>query len=231
MPEGQNWIGAPALGSWAAAIMVPVAVAAALAGWLLSPGPDVATRLEEAASRLGITEALRSERREALRAAIADFEEEPCDEGLRERAGKAVVAYYETLLERPIIEAGLIMTYEARCEPRKDGRLKVVDAMMPRRGINGMLGLPWACLPAGWRTPADWALQTKLERSIFSGQLPSHVLTGTLAIVAKPTLAEGAAAACRKPQYHSPPRQLPVLPAPQDDWDRQPRRSRSQRSF
>ena len=102
-------------------IAVALAIGAGAAVWALAP-TTAAQSFEATAHELGITEATRESLGKALHAALRDMSEAPCDDGLHARAGRAAVAYYETLLEKPILAAGLNVTYDSFCTtlPTKD---------------------------------------------------------------------------------------------------------------
>lgn len=213
---------------WIVAIVLPVAVAAGLIGWWMTPPPSPILIFERTAANLGITADRRKELSDALQSAFRDLEEVPCDEGLRERAGAAAVAYYETLLERPLLVANLGMTYESLCQPKLDKNAHPLEPLLNRRGLGMNLKLPWSCMPVTWRPPVERALQTRLEGYLASGRIPADAFTGTLALIATPLKRSPLRHECQSSSsggsgYRRP---LPVEAAPRDDWDRIPKRRR-----
>lgn len=180
-----------------AGIAAAVALVAVAVAWGMAPVATPQARFQEAAHRLGITDEIRTELSEALRTGLSDIEELPCDEGIRDRAGAAAVAYYEALLEKPMAAAAL--------------------------AIN--LQLPWSCMPDRWRTIPDRVLQQKLEGGMASGRLPAESLTGTLALIALPLRRGPLAHECNKsvPPYKP---NLPLQAAPADAAERASRRRR-----
>jgi hypothetical protein len=205
-----------------------VAVAGTLAAVLFLAEPDYTTSIEKAAANAGVTDELRLKLRLDFEKSLVEVGQEPCDEGLRDRVGKAAVIYYETLLEKPITAAGLEMTYASRCQPKLDPRTHPMEIILAHQGLGEGLSLPWGCLPSHWRTPADRAIQARIEHLIRTGMLTSDSLSGTLAIVARPKRGSPIAAMCAARSHFSGRReQLPVNAAPTDDWDRRPRGRRS----
>jgi hypothetical protein len=210
-------------------IALPVVAAAMALGWLLKPASIAAERLERAAGELGVSDAVRHELGETLYFAFRDLDEVPCDRGLHERTGKAAVAYYETLLEKPLLKAGLTVSYDTFCEQPPTADIHPLAPLLARRGLGGGLKLPWSCMPERWRTPTHRALQTRLEYYVGSGRLPAEGLSGTLALIARPMRQGALQGECLRPSYGGAPQHRPNLPvqaAPLDDWDRVPRRRR-----
>ena len=195
-----------------AVILGALAVATGLSVMWLSE-LDATSSLEQAAARLGVTDASRERLREDFRYALLEFGKDTCDEENRTRAGKAAVAYYETLLEKPFTEAGLEMTAEALCQPATRRGVHPFEVLI----LGGRQTLPWGCLPLAWRTPVDLALQARLEQAIRSGTLTSSSLTGTLALIAQPLPGGHLVNSCRRPNKDSSRRDLPVNAAPNDD--------------
>jgi hypothetical protein len=217
--------------SWAvplipAAVAVGVVLFAGLA-IAMSRQPDHNDLLEKAAVKLGVTSEVRAALRQQLLKAMHDMDRELCDESLRDRAGRAAVQYYETLLEKPVTEAGLEMTYHNRCQLRLNRGSHPFERLFSVSGIGSNLTLPWDCLPDHWRTPIDRAIQAKLEQVLRAGYLTNDSLKGTLAMLARPTKLSPISSLCNRPSYSSDRRrELPLISAPTDDWDRTPRRRR-----
>lgn len=205
----QTWLFA------AVATVVAVLLVGGLTYWF-STETDSTTRFEQAAAKLGITDTVRAELRLKFQTALLNMEADVCEEGLRDEAGKAAVLYYETLLEKPVTEAGLTITYDSRCQQRLPKDTHALEFLIAQRGLGKNLVLPWACMPSRWRTPIDRALQSKLEHIIGSGRLTSESLSGTLAVLAKPTKLSSLKGVCTRTQSFGPPRQYPVLPGPND---------------
>lgn len=225
--EDDGSYAAASMPGWLLPALAAVAVTgAALAVWQLS-GSDHNASFEQSASKLGVTEELRADLRHQFEKDLLGMEREICDESMRDKAGRTAVKYYETLLERPVIDAGLEMTYDSRCQLRADRNSHPFERLFAKRGLGSNLTLPWDCMPARWRTPLDRALQAKLEHVIGTGLLTNDSLTGTLAVVARPTKLSPIGRLCNQPAYrHERRPNLPLISAPTDDWDRQSRRRR-----
>ncbi len=214
---------------------VPLVPAGIAVGVLLFAGlviamsrePDNSSLLEKAALKLGVTDEVRTTLRQQFLKAMNDMQSELCDESLRDRAGRAAVQYYETLLEKPVTEAGLEITYQNRCQVRLNRNTHPFQQMFAVSGLGSNLVLPWDCLPGHWRTPTDRALQAKLEQVLRTGHLTNDSLKGTLALLARPTKLSPIPALCNRETSSSNRRpNLPLISAPTDDWDRTPRRRR-----
>ncbi len=175
------------------------------------------TAFERAAAQLGVTDASRAELRERARSELTKLQSEICDESFRDRAGAAVVAYYETLLERPLVQAGLEMSYETRCQKKTDSNAHPLQALLARRGLGVRLALPWDCQPSHWRTPLDRAVQSRIEQLIAAGLLTSDSLSGTLALIARPMHVSPLRKSCRRPTDNSTRRRLPLIASPPDE--------------
>lgn len=210
------------------ALILLAVILATLVLWAIWPKDiDHRASLAEAAARLGVTDEVRASLRNDLQKTIGYLGGDLCDESLRDQVGRAAVAYYETLLEKPVMEAGLEMTYDSRCMPRISLGTHPFEALRSRGGLGGNLTLPWNCLPEKWRTPTDRALQARLEQLIKSGHITSESLTGTLAVIARPTRVSPLRGLCRRPTHEvSRSRPLPLNYVPPDDWDRAHRRRR-----
>ena len=210
------------IGAGVAAAVALVAVAVA---WGMAPVASPQARFQEAAHRLGITDEIRTELSEALRTGLSDIEELPCDEGIRDRAGAAAVAYYEALLEKPMAAAELAISHNAQCLARIDRKSHPLELVVHHRSFGGNLQLPWSCMPDRWRTIPDRVLQQKLEGGMASGRLPAESLTGTLALIALPLRRGPLAHECNKsvPPYKP---NLPLQAAPADAAERASRRKR-----
>lgn len=217
-----------AISFWIIAVVLPVAVMISLVGWWLTPPSNPILAFDRAATELGVTAERRKELSDTLQAAYNDLEEVPCDEGLLDRAGRATVAYYETLLEKPLLAANLGMTYESFCQPKLDKNAHPLEPLLNRRGLGMNLKLPWTCMPLNWRPPLERALQTRLEGYLASGRIPADAFTGTLALIATPRKRSPLQHECRSSSSagYSQQRSLPVERVPLDDWDRKPTRRR-----
>ena len=213
----------------------PWLIAAGLAIFLSAAGyamvrlgeVDHTATLEQAAIGQGVTDEVRAKLRQDFAKALIEMERELCDEWLRDRAGKQAVLYYETLLEKPVIAAGLEMTYHNRCQPKLNRNSHPFERLINGGGLGSNLTLPWDCLPDHWRTPTDRALQAALESVLRAGHLTNDSLTGTLALIARPTMLGPLPGLCRRPPpdiYQRP--NLPLIAEPTDDWDRRSRRRR-----
>ena len=205
----------------AIAIAVVIVAAAVAMTWALAL-PSASQRFATSALELGVTDAMREQLGAALQSALTDLDEVPCDEGLQSRAGKAAVAYYETLLEKPIVAAGLMVTFDSYCRELPSKNDHPLTPLVRRLGLGANLRLPWSCMPDGWRTPLHRALQTRLEAGLATGRLPADALTGTLSMIARPQKQGALAYQCNRRALPYRPN-LPVQAAPQDDWDRAPR--------
>lgn len=208
-----------------AAVAVAVTMVAVAVAWSMTPVATPQARFLEAVQRLGLTDEIRAELSEALRAGLNDIEELPCDEGIRERAGAAAVAYYETLIEKPMAVAELAISHNSQCQAQTDKKAHPVEPLVHHRTLGGNLRLPWTCMPDRWRTIPDRVLQTKLEAGMASGRLPSEALSGTLALIALPLRRGPLAHECNKPAPAYRPN-LPLQAAPVDEAERASRRRR-----
>lgn len=197
------------------------------AGLTLS-ATDPRVSFEQAALRLEVTDQVRTQLRMDFEKALLAMEEDLCEETYRNRAGKAAVRYYETLLEKPIISAGLEVSYHNRCQSRPRGTSHPLERIFATSGIGANLTLPWDCQPDRWRSPMDRALQMKLQWTINVGHLTSENLTGTLALLARsPKLSPIPNLCTRRQSYgHDRRPNLPLISTPTDDWDRTGRRRR-----
>lgn len=142
-------------------------------------GGSQITRFAESAAKLGVTGEVRHELRDHFQKELQKMEGDLCEETYRVRAGKAAVKYYETLLEKPVLAAGLEFTYDNRCQLRADKNVHPLERLLSVKGLGTNLTLPWDCLPSSWRTPMDRALQAKLERLLSNGYLTTDTLSGT----------------------------------------------------
>jgi hypothetical protein len=208
----------------AVAVMVVAGTGLALS---LNREADPKVTLEQAALTLGVTNEVRLKLRQDFQKALLDMERDLCEETLRDKAGKVAVRYYETLLEKPVIAAGLEVTYHNRCRPRPDANSHPFERIIAGHGLGSNLTLPWDCLPDHWRSPIDRALQARLERVISVGHLTNDSLTGTLALVARSTKLSPIRSICHRPSHESSRQpNLPLISEPTDDWDRRGRRRR-----
>ena len=190
---------------------------------------DAQAVLERAAVAGGLTEQRRMALREKLSRTMREMQENLCDESSRDDAGKAAVAYYEQILEKPVIAAGLEATYHNRCQRRfnqSNHPFEQLIQAITARGLGSNLQLPWDCLPDSWRTPADRALQAKLEEFLRTGYLTSESLSGTLALIARSKKSSPLPRLCYRPPPSTRATNLPLISEPTDDWDRQGRRRR-----
>lgn len=205
------------------------ATAGAAAIGFRSKPADPRAEFRNAAVAVGVTDELREELRTTLTRAMIALENDGCDEIVRDRAGKAAVAYYETLLEKPFAKARLHMTRRGVCAVTREDLANRADPLSLVADFQNGLRLPWDCMPIEWRTPSDLALQAKIESSIRSYLLSSEDLKGTLGILAKSWENSSLWRRCRAKQFpnssnsRSP---LPLIASPPDDWDRTPRRRR-----
>ncbi len=212
------------LGDWLVpGLITLVALVGAAIAWSYA-SDDHKSSFERAAAKFGVTDALRADLRQQFQKTLVEMDRDICDETLRDRAGKAAVAYYETLIEKPVTEAGLEVTYDSRCQSRPDRNRHPFEQLFMQRGLGSNLTLPWDCMPSHWRTPLDRALQAKLEQMIISGRLTSESLSGTLAIISRPTKLSAIPGMCRRASSDTARRNLPLINAPTDDWDRGRRR-------
>lgn len=206
--------------SWVLAGCAAIVAAAYLASHWRSPPDEARTQFLKAATKLGITEAKRTALRNDLQQALLEMERYKCEENQRLVAGQIAVAYYETLLEKPVVAANLHMTRRGICEVRSE---KPEEPLALARPFYGSLRLPWDCMPSEWRTPLDLALQAKIEQAIELGLLTTEGMTGTLGVISKSWNESQFKRQCApRTVYEAPsyPRNLPVLAAPRDSWDR-----------
>ncbi|MCB1549989.1 MAG: hypothetical protein KDJ41_19480 [Hyphomicrobiaceae bacterium] len=189
-----------------------------------SSGTSPTVTFERSLQKLGLTDATHAGLRDQFQLALQNMQEDMCDESLRDRAGHAAVAYYETLLEKPLSDAGLTGTYDHRCQPLAEKGMHPLTYLLTRRGLGSNLTLPWACMPDRWRGPRDRALQSRLEYFLRAGFLTTESLSGTLKLIARPLETSPLKYRCRKFRHDSRRRHLPTLAAPSDDWDRRRRR-------
>ena len=173
-------------------------------------------RFFAAASQLSITDSVRSSLRQEFSHALNEMERNLCDNSLREIAGQTAVAYYEALVEKPVIKAGLQLNRRGICEPANGSTEPLTLSQFNPNGLR----LPWDCMPGSWRTPLDLALQAKLEQYLRSGVLTSESLTGTLSALAKPSFDSAFNARCTHSHNYLTSsqnntwNQLPVLAGP-----------------
>lgn len=184
------------------------------------PQADARTRFMQAAATLGITDEKRKMLRDDLQRDLIYMESDKCDETRRALAGLSAVAYYVTLLEKPVIAAKLHMTRRGICEVATE---KPEEPLSIARNFSGGLRLSWECMPGEWRTPLDLALQAKIEQGIALGVLTSEAMSGTLGVAAVSWKDSQFHARCSPAQRYEPSssfRNLPVLSAPRDSWGR-----------
>ena len=224
LPQGTNL--PLILAGVAAVVMLGIGMAYAR----LNNGDEI-TRFAEAAAKLGVTTEVRQELREQFQKELQKMEGDLCEEIYRVRAGKAAVKYYETLLEKPVLAAGLEFTYDNRCQLRADRNVHPLQRFLSVKGLGTNLTLPWDCLPSSWRTPMDRALQAKLESMLTYGHLTTDTLSGTLAVIARSPRLSPVVMSCKRSAAESSrgsarASNLPLISTPTDDWDRGSRRRR-----
>lgn len=176
----------------------------------------------KSAEALGLTESARQEVRSEFSLRLIEMEADPCNYTRRKNAGRAAVAYYETVLEKPFVAARLTIAKRGICETSKEEAGYRMDPFSLVHEFRKGLRLPWDCLPIEWRTPEDLALQAKLEANIRNGLLNAQSLTGTLGVLSTPWELSPYAARCQiRPTSHSHDgsrRSLPLISSPPDDW-------------
>lgn len=199
-----------------------VAAGLCVAAVLLWPAGGPKDRFSAAVNELGVTDTIHTKLRDDFERAALEMQRAPCDEDARARVGRAAVAYYETLLEKPFVKANLRMTRRGVCTGQGEAKSEPLSLI---EAFRGGLRLPWDCMPEEWRTPLDLALQAKLEGDIRSIRLTTESLSGTLGLLSQSWEQSSYRHACepRAPRPESKKR-LPILAEPVDDWSRSRRR-------